>query len=168
MMKKIILSFAILFATSMSAFAVSSHQADNSKQKTEIKKGKGNKHRGAERAFSTFNQFEGLDLTDEQKAQIMELQKSIDFGKGGKKDKEALAQMTDEQKKEMQEAAQENRQNAMKNYLDGIKNILTPEQYVQFLENSYLNQNDKFSRGVGNRAPMRDFKEKVPMQKDKQ
>ncbi|MDE6263560.1 MAG: hypothetical protein K2M11_00295 [Paramuribaculum sp.] len=72
--------------------------------------------------------FDNLNLTDAQKAKIQAL-------------KENQRKMKDAQKKERgerKEAAQAERNNARKDYLANLKTILTPEQYVQFLENNYL------------------------------
>ncbi|WP_303642941.1 hypothetical protein [uncultured Duncaniella sp.] len=56
-------------------------------------------------------------------------------------------------RKAMREQAQKNR----KDYLAKIKGILTAEQYVQFLENSYLN--NRAGVGSNNRKDMRNKKD---------
>lgn len=73
-----------------------------------------------------FCPFEGLNLTDAQKTQLQELKKSC-----------AEQQKADKQQKK--EAKKEARQECKKEMLGKIKAILTPEQYVQFLENSFIN-----------------------------
>ncbi len=72
--------------------------------------------------------FDNLNLTDAQKAKIQAL-------------KDNQKKVKDAQKKERgerMEKAQAERNNARKDYLANLKTILTPEQYVQFLENNYL------------------------------
>ncbi|MBD5173133.1 MAG: hypothetical protein HDT08_00660 [Bacteroidales bacterium] len=65
--------------------------------------------------------FENLNLTDGQKAKIKDL-------------KESQMKAREDRKKE----ARAQRDNARKDYLANLKTILTPEQYVQFLENNYM------------------------------
>lgn len=69
--------------------------------------------------------FESLNLTDAQKEQLKAL---------GKKRMEA--------KKDKKEARKED----ARAFLADLKTILTPEQYVQFLENSFVNKG-KFEKG---------------------
>lgn len=85
--------------------------------------------------------FEGLNLTDAQKAKVKEI---------GAKRQAARADMKKTQKAEKQrlDSAQFARRNeVMKIYLDEIKGVLTPEQYVMFLENSYINANARPGKG---------------------
>ncbi|MCM1163886.1 MAG: hypothetical protein NC339_06540 [Muribaculaceae bacterium] len=72
--------------------------------------------------------FDGLNLTAEQQAKLKEITPCTS-DKKDKKDKQDI-------KKECRENAKAARQE----YLTKIKAILTPEQYVQYLENSYVNQ----------------------------
>ncbi|MDE6651654.1 MAG: Spy/CpxP family protein refolding chaperone [Paramuribaculum sp.] len=65
--------------------------------------------------------FENLNLTDAQKAKIKDLKES---------------QMKARKDRKMEVRNQ--RDNARKDYLANLKTILTPEQYVQFLENNYI------------------------------
>ncbi len=74
--------------------------------------------------------FDGLDLTDAQRAQLKELQKQCVEQTKANKDKDKAAR---------REAAKQRRAEK----LAKIKEILTPEQYIKFLENQYLNAHNK-------------------------
>lgn len=77
--------------------------------------------------------FEGLNLTDAQKTKIKELNTKRDATRTEKK-KELKAEKQRKDATKMSE-----RKNAKKTYLAEVKAILTPEQYVSFLENFYIN-----------------------------
>lgn len=66
--------------------------------------------------------FEGINLTDSQKSRIKEICETN--RKSGKQDKQAIRANKIERKK---------------NFLENVKTVLTPEQYVAFLENNYIN-----------------------------
>ncbi len=70
--------------------------------------------------------FDGLNLTADQQAKLKEIAPC--------NAKQAKKEAKDKARQERREAAQ----NSRREYLAKVKNILTPEQYVQFLENSYL------------------------------
>ena len=72
--------------------------------------------------------FEGLNLTDKQKEQI----------KGLRTEKSLNDSL---------------RNKARADYLQNVKSILTPEQYVQFLENSYMKAGEKGNKGF-DRKPL--------------
>ena len=80
-----------------------------------------------------YNPFEGLNLTEKQQNELKALRESrkADLKKEMSKKKA--------EKKADRQAMREQAQNNRKEYLAKIKGILTPEQYVQFLENSFLN-----------------------------
>lgn len=90
--------------------------------------------------------FDGLNLTDAQKKQIEDL--GCPFTKANKDRK---AQKSQNAPSTQQAPSSKREQRA--NYLAQIKNILTSEQYVKFLENQYLDKaprhgkHDKFARG---------------------
>lgn len=69
--------------------------------------------------------FDGILLTDAQKTQL----KAIPT---------PCKTQADRQKKNRQEKAQQKKTDRLA-YLNSVKAVLTPEQYVQFLENSYVN-----------------------------
>lgn len=76
------------------------------------------------------NPFEGLNLTDAQKTKLADLRKS----------RAEQAKALKEQGKADKQKAAEGRKNFKQQYLKDVKAILTPEQYTQFLENSYVKQ----------------------------
>ena len=65
--------------------------------------------------------FSSLNLTDAQKSQIKELGTKMQT-----------------QRKERGEQQRAQRTNSHKEYLAGLKTILTPQQYTQFLEDSFV------------------------------
>lgn len=130
-MKKKILSIAVLLA---SVFTVSSmaqtpscpQQCANHAE-CQAQKGKCNVQ---------YSPFAGLDLTDKQKSELEALKPS----------KEQIQAKKDQAKAQKRADRQQRREQKMqyrKDYLAKVKNILTPDQYVQFLENSYINQVSK-------------------------
>ncbi len=125
-MKKLMIAMAAVAMTASMAFAQTDKKCCDKKDctKTEqcAKDGKKcDKPCDKQRAC----EFEGLNLTDAQKEQI----KAI---KAEQKSKfQADRQAKQAQKAEKKEA----RQNARKEYLAKLKAVLTPDQYVQYLEN---------------------------------
>ncbi len=72
--------------------------------------------------------FQGLELTDSQRQSLQAIEAQC---------RESNRQARRQQRSE----AQQNREECRRNYLAQIKQILTPEQYLTFLENSYVNGN---------------------------
>lgn len=139
-MKKVILSLAIFAATSLSMIAANNNSTNNAnsngKARTECVKG--NKENKGMRAF------EGLNLTDAQKTKIEDLNKARKAemekraeAKKGSKDGQKKEQLTPEQKQQRKAEKMAKRKEAKQNYLNSVKNILTPEQYTKFLENNF-------------------------------
>lgn len=133
-MKKTFLSIAIVIGSLMAStatFAQTPGQTPDAKTRTEAP-ARGNRQ--------VYNPFEGLNLSEQQLADL-----------------KALANAKQEKMKKMREEARnskgENKGEAIadpkaraeaqlqerKEDLAKIKAILTPEQYVQYLENAYLN-----------------------------
>ncbi len=80
-----------------------------------------------------FNPFEGIELSEQQQAAIKALpspQANI---------LEAIKNNKDKKDKKDSNSGEINR-TAYANYLNSIKQILTPEQYIKFLENTYTAQ----------------------------
>ena len=85
--------------------------------------------------------FEGITLTDAQKSEFKALNDKV---RAERKDRMKAHRA---QKQRVDSLARLERRAAKKSYLDGVKSILTPEQYTTFLENSYLNGGAKGKRG---------------------
>lgn len=83
------------------------------------------------------NPFEGLNLTEQQQASIKELQKQR--ADQAKNEKEKARK----DKAQRDSSARENRRQSRLAYLQQLKGILTPEQYVSFLENSYAGNSNR-------------------------
>lgn len=80
--------------------------------------------------------FEGLDLSDAQKAQLKDLrEKTYQKRVAGK-------QALKDQKEKVKSDYNAARDAAKREYLDGVKKILGEKKYVQFLENSYIRGNN--------------------------
>lgn len=77
--------------------------------------------------------FEGLNLTDKQKSELEALKPSKEQIQAKKAEVKAKKEADRQQRRDQ-------KQQSRKDYLSKVKAILTPEQYVQFLENSYVNQ----------------------------
>lgn len=90
--------------------------------------------------------FEGLNLTADQQAQVKALRE--DCAKQRKADKEQL-------KADARKACDARKADALTkraDYLAKLKAILTPEQYVKFLENSFTNQGPRGPKFDGPRG----------------
>lgn len=146
-MKKVILSLAILVATSMASFASTDNKNDNvtsvCKSQTECPVN-GVCTEKKEKTPKCCKAFEGIDLTAEQKAKLAELQKGCTADRDkNKASKDKKDNLTKEQKKQLKAERRAKHLEARKKYLENVKSILTPEQYNKFLENSYLSSHHK-------------------------
>lgn len=90
-----------------------------------------------------FNPFEGIELSDVQKEQLKSMADEC------RADKHQKAQA----KKEKLEAKKKERKEMHKKHLEKMKQILTPEQYVQYLENIILNHAPKHKGGKPHHFP---------------
>ncbi|MDE7388130.1 MAG: hypothetical protein K2M97_02625 [Muribaculaceae bacterium] len=92
--------------------------------------------------------FEGLNLSDAQKEQLKQLQESrrAEFAKQKNAKKEA--------KKAAKDQKVADRKQVRRDHLAKIKAILTPEQYVTFLENNFVDggRHHKGMTGKGHKA----------------
>lgn len=80
-----------------------------------------------------FNPFEGIELTADQQTAIQNLDNSR------RQNRESARRDGRNERQERRDAARAARSQERRDYLAQLKTILTPEQYVTFLENSYLN-----------------------------
>lgn len=155
-MKKVILSLAILVASSMSMFAATDNKTENksatctSQTTCNVNAKCGEKK---DRSAKANKAFEGLNLTAEQQAKLAELRKNCTANKenctankencDAKKGCDSKSNLTDEQKKQLKAESKAKHLEARKKYLEDVKTILTPEQYTKFLENNYLSASKK-------------------------
>lgn len=128
-MKKSIISLSTILASALCFTSMAQNPAspsgkcatDTCSQTTCCKKGP--------QAYCPFN---GLNLTEKQKSELQSICPSKQLkGQSSKTKAEKQAQRKEMAGKRLQ---------ARRDYLAKVKNILTPEQYVQFLENSYINK----------------------------
>lgn len=77
--------------------------------------------------------FDGLNLTDTQKAQLQKLNANRRIAR------ELMAKARKETKMRDVQAARADRRASKKQYLEEVKAIIGPDQYVTFLENVYIN-----------------------------
>lgn len=77
--------------------------------------------------------FDGLNLTDTQKAQLQKLNANRRIAR------EQMAKARKETKMRDVQAARADRRASKKQYLEEVKAIIGPDQYVTFLENVYIN-----------------------------
>ncbi|MDE6377186.1 MAG: Spy/CpxP family protein refolding chaperone [Duncaniella sp.] len=141
-MKKTILSLAILLisSTGLSAFAQSADKntKPQDKNRTEMRARKGGEPR------DILKPFEGLNLTDQQKSKLQDLKKAeMEQKKQLREQNKQLKEKKRAEAKAKKEAGKQARAKERRDYLAKIKSILTPEQYVQFLENNFVNKVDK-------------------------
>ena len=142
-MKKKILSIALVLAGLMGTSAMAQSPATTQQQQQTCQQ-------QTCTATPKANPFEGLNLSEKQQAELKALRE------GCKAEREKIAAQEKAEKKEMREQ----RKKDTKEYLGKIKDILTPEQYVQFLENAYLNHGNRpFSAQRGGKQAMRQGKQ---------
>lgn len=151
-MKKTFLSIVIL-ASSIFAFAATNSTAKSptttpteqsapAKQVKEKKNGKKSERKGSAtegRRTGEGRLFEGLNLTENQKERLAALKEKTRADraaakKDGKKDgKERSEKPAPEQREQMKAQKTSDR----RAFIAGVKEILTPEQYITFLENNF-------------------------------
>lgn len=148
-MKKVILGISFLMMMAFAGTANAQSQKDNCPDKTKCAKEKCEAGKDCEKGLECKLPsrdgrkqcmkgecpFEGLNLSEEQQVKVKDLDKALKASR-----------------KEMAEAAktsgtrvtpEERRKNDVAlrtKYLSDLKNILSPEQYTEFLQNFYVNQ----------------------------
>lgn len=168
-MKKIFVSmaFAAMMFAPLSVMAQTNNTANTATEKTcckvdgNKKQKDGKKAKGEGRAEGEKkekrNPFEGLNLTADQQTKIQQLndkrkaerEKMMAERKAAKEN--GQAQKENAQKPSREEMAAK-RQADKKAYLTEIQTILTPDQYVVFLENFYTNNGKQGGKQMGKMA----------------
>ncbi len=147
-MKKTVSSLLIatMSLCSVSAFAQAKTQECNNDCKKECTTECAKPEKCRKGDKKTCNPFEGLNLTEQQQAAL----KAIPCPREVMK---ASRQQCKDNKTECNKADRRKMSKDIKlNYLKQVKSVLTPEQYVQFLENNFVNQGfHKAGRNHGNR-----------------
>lgn len=95
----------------------------------------------AKAARTQFNPFDGIQLTDDQQQRLQVLQQGLGPVVLTPEEKAKVKEnsnLTPEQKRQLKEEKRAQKKEAKKKYLSGVKEILTPDQYVVFLENCYI------------------------------
>lgn len=131
-MKRKILSVAFVVMSLMLTSAVAKNndfntQEDCLRHKCCVEKNQKIRHHG-------FNPFEGIELSTEQKSQLENLKNDLKKDKKCENKKEKQCHKFEKYKK-YQELKKKN--------LNEIKQILTPEQYIKYLENIVLKSSPK-------------------------
>lgn len=138
-MKKKVLGLAFaaisLFAFNGMAQTPSNQTCPLNKENVKCKK---NEKRNCCKAV---NPFEGLNLSDSQKSQLQQLDSKR------KAARQQQAQSRKETKQRNDSARMAARRAEKKSYLEEVKAIIGPEQYVVFLENMYVNGGGKQNGG---------------------
>lgn len=144
-MKKILLGLVLVTITS----GLASAKSHNDKRDCPCPPQQDSCHHASQKAKCP-SPFEGIELTAEQKTKLDALKGECDSQK----------QKCDKTKADTQKAKKQEKvarqQDKRKAYLSKIKEILTPEQYVQFLENSFMQQRPN-KKGI---SPVRNPKER--------
>jgi Spy/CpxP family protein refolding chaperone len=149
-MKKTILALAVfaISATSFNAFA----QTDGNKGQVEccVSENVCVNNRPSAKECRMQKMFDGITLTADQQANISKLNEKC-YNECGKARKECRQACDGKQKKS--KVSREERRAKMKtvriDYLKGLKTILTPEQYTQFLENNFVDSFHGKMKGKG-------------------
>lgn len=130
-MKKKILGFALI-AMTLTAFNGMAQNPDNNNTtaKQECVKGKKADKQECRKQLCPFD---GLNLTDAQKTQLQQLDNKR------KAARQEQTQARKDKKQEMKNDRLAERQAAKKAYLEEVKAIIGPDNYVVFLENFYVN-----------------------------
>lgn len=132
-MKKKVLGLAFV-AMSLFAFTSMAQTPAQSDQTCKVNKEnvkcKNNEKRAGDKKV---NPFEGINLSESQKSQLQQLDSKR------KADREQKAQARKENKQRNDSSRMTARRADKKSYLEEVKAIIGPEQYVVFLENMYVN-----------------------------
>ena len=113
-------------------------QGEKKGNKKDHKKGAKSQVKGLRQ---TYKPFDGIQLTPDQQQKLLELQQGLGPVALTPEMKEKIKEnpnLSSQEKKQLKEEKKAKKIEKKKNYLKGVKEILTPDQYVMFLENVYL------------------------------
>ena len=88
-----------------------------------------------------FNPFDGVQLTNDQQQRLQVLRQGlgpVELSQAQMSKIPENPNLTEAQKKQLKAERKAKKAENKKKYLNGVKEILTPDQYVIFLENCYL------------------------------
>lgn len=154
-----------VLALSLSVLSVLGFSAMAQNQQSKEKCDKANKElctKGKECKMgdkAKYNPFEGLNLTQDQQQKLAALKaQKPERPEGQRTDKDKKEKMTQEQRQAKMQA----RQDRSREYLSKVKAILTPEQYVSFLENVAVHKDGKMMAHKGDRKGDRRHEMRAP------
>ena len=159
-MKKTLVSIFMAAAMIISGNAYAQTPTDGNTgattQKEKVENGKKDKkgeHKknGFKKDKPAFNPFDGIQLTEEQQQKLQVLRQGLGPVELTPQQQAKIPEnknLTKEQKQQLKKERKAKKLEAKKNYLKGVKETLTPDQYVIFLENCYLYAPEK----SGNKA----------------
>lgn len=131
-------------------------QTNNTPQGKKKDGHKGGKKDGKTRAGKPkFNPFDGIELTADQQQRLQALRQGVGPVELTPEQQAKIPEnpnLTAEQKKQLSAERKAAKLEARKNYLNGVKEVLTPEQYVIFLENVYLYRPIDKAQAFGKKA----------------
>lgn len=138
-MKKKLISTALILAALVS-FNLSAQQPENTtttctENTTCHKAGKQDKTGKNGRRGNRPDLFKGITLSAEQQSQLEALRPARPEAKAGDSKDTGTDKAKGDRKNREKKAKSENRRDGRKEYISKVKEILTPEQYVVFLEN---------------------------------
>lgn len=144
-MKKKILGIALLAMSFVGFSAAAQTPAANTPAQQETVRKGDRQGRNAQ-----VNPFEGMNLSDAQQAQLKQLNEKRQA------ERQARKQTRKDEKQRKDSARMAERRNEKKSYLDQVKAIVGPEQYVVFLENFYVSGGNKAAMGHNKAAKAKD------------
>ena len=168
-MKKIFLSIMLVGALLVSGTVYAQNQVEgttgasvqkentqNGKDKKKASKAKKDGKKSDKKSVTKsnrpkYNPFDGIQLTDDQQKRLQVLRQGlgpVELTPEQKAKIKENSQLTPEQKQQLKKERNDKKMEAKKNYLNGVKEILTPDQYVVFLENVYLYSPQDKGKGV--------------------
>ena len=132
-MKKKFLSLALIAMSFVAFSSAAQTTADTGCTKTEKMCGKKADKKDKKGMRKQMNPFEGMTLTDAQKSQLEQLNAKR------RSERQEMKQVAKAQKQRKDSTMMEARKASKKAYLEEVKAIVGPDQYVVFLENMYIN-----------------------------